>query len=255
MWCKSYAKQENKSTVTLCESVTVCALLPRLCLCCSCICWMIRWLFGITWKSYCHVVIITAVLFFPAASVRLCAVPHYLVIEIKHWFIIKAFICHFVCCYFIGPECFWGQSLLPSAGQELTMPLSEQVLSAFNVVCQTCLFREGGERKADILVQLQKVYSVRAHQQTHSAHTLEARCLPNHSSSASRLFLPDPSSSSSPVQWGMCDRSRHRFPFTQLSIPTSHLFSHTCTDAHRYTHREQPPFWRSCDGSLSKPCV
>lgn len=60
----------------------------------------------------------------------------------------KLFMCHFVCCYFIEPECFWWQSLLPSAGQELTMPLSEQVLSG-------ATFIQGGrEREADIQVQL-----------------------------------------------------------------------------------------------------
>lgn len=62
---------------------------------------------------------------------------HILTVDMKYWQrCLYNDILHILLCFgvILSRECLWWQSLLPSAGQELTMALSEQALSAFNVV-------------------------------------------------------------------------------------------------------------------------
>lgn len=57
-------------------------------------------------------------------------------------------LCVFLSSYLNGPECFWWQSLLPSAGQELAMLFWESVLSNFECT-EADLVYTGKERKKE----------------------------------------------------------------------------------------------------------
>lgn len=137
MWCRRDANQRNKTIVKLSQSLASCTQSSK------CIKY---WLFGITLISYHHINklsqghiphIVSLRLFFKCKDTYFCG-------ETLHtWWL-----CVFLSSYLNGPECFWWQSLLPSAGQELAMLFWESVLSNFECT-EADLVYTGKERKKE----------------------------------------------------------------------------------------------------------
>lgn len=158
MWYRSYAKQQNKSIVTLCESVTVWGPHSHLQILVF-ICWIIWWLFGITRKSYFYPVIIyvTYVISFPTLHSAPFFIFNYLMVEIKYWtpwFIMKLFILFVTLLLnLLRPSVSGDKACSPLLAESSQCHFLNKFWGLLMLWGRCCLFREG-EREADILVQL-----------------------------------------------------------------------------------------------------
>lgn len=140
--------------------------------------------------------------------------------------------CHFICCYWIGPQCFWwqtGSPLLVRSSQYHFLYMLWMLLKLWG----WRLFKE--REKGGYCPTIDSV-CMKAPEHTHLKQSIQAVQL--------SFFQP--------FFFLSCavgdDRSHHHFLFLHrflyplFSLIFSPFFSHTCTHVYKFTYADHSPF-------------